>query len=329
MVYDKVSILIPAYNAAQFLAQTIESALGQDWPNLEVIVVDDGSKDNTLAIAQAYASEKVRVATQPNSGASAARNHAFALATGTYIQYLDADDLLHPQKISAQMAGLRGQPASVLSASAWGLFYEAPDDTLLRPSLLWQDYAEPTAWVLDAWGNGLWMPISAWLTHRELIAAAGPWNEQLSLHDDGEFFCRVVLGSSAILFCEQARFYYRKGLADSLSSGRSARAVRSHLEVTRLYEQHLLARRADAAARQVCANMYQAFIYEYYPAFPELRAAAAARVQALGGSSAAPSSTPLFRKLDALVGWRLSKRIQHVVYQFGLNPAAWKAKLSR
>jgi hypothetical protein len=173
------------------------------------------------------------------------------------------------------------------------------------------------------------MQPSAWLTHRDLIAAAGPWNEQLSLHDDGEFFCRVVLASSRVVFCEQARSYYRKGLAESLSSGRSARAVRSHLEVTRLYEQHLLARRADAAARQVCANMYQAFIYEYYPAFPELRAAAAARVQALGGSSAAPSSTPLFRKLDALVGWRLSKRIQHVVYQFGLNPAAWKAKLSR
>ncbi len=329
MVYDKVSILIPAYNAAQFLAQTLESALGQDWPNLEVIVVDDGSKDNTLAVAQAYASEQVRVATQPNRGASAARNHAYALATGTYIQYLDADDLLHPQKISTQMAALRGQPARVLSSSAWGTFYDVPSDEALRPTVLWQDYPEPTEWLLAAWAHSVWMQPSAWLAHRELIAAAGPWNEQLSLHDDGEFFCRVVLASSQVVFCREARSYYRKGLAESLSSVHSPRAVRSHLEVARLYEQHLLARRSDAAARQVCATVYQRFIYEYYPAYPELRAVAASRVKGLGGSPAVPMSTPLFQKLDALVGWRLSKRIQNVVYRLGLNPAAWKAKLSR
>lgn len=329
MVYDKVSVLIPAYNAAPFLGQTIASVLAQDWPNLEIIVVDDGSTDDTLAVAQAHAGPRVRVATQPNRGASAARNHAYALATGTYIQYLDADDLLHPQKLSAQMACLRGQPARVLSASAWGTFLDAPTDDALHPNVLWQDYAEPTDWLLAAWRHGVWMQPSAWLAHRDLLAAAGPWNETLSLHDDGEFFCRVVLASSRVQFCPQARSYYRKGLAESLSSGRSAQAVRSHLDVARLYEQHLLARRSDAAARQVCANMYQAFIYEYYPAYPELRAVAAARVKALGGSSVAPASTPLFRKLDALVGWRLSKRVQQVIYRLGLNPAAWKAKRSR
>jgi len=329
MVYDKVSVLIPAYNAAPFLAQTIASVLAQDWPNLEIIIVDDGSTDATLAVAQAHASAQIRVATQPNRGASAARNHAYALATGSYIQYLDADDLLHPQKISAQMAALRGQSTRVLSSSAWGIFYDVPSDEQLRSTVLWQDYSEPTDWLLAAWGHGVWMQPSAWLAHRELLEAAGPWNEQLSLHDDGEFFCRVVLASSQVVFCRQARSYYRKGLADSLSSGRSLRAVRSHLEVACLYEQHLLARRSDAAARQVCATIFQHFIYEYYPAYPELRAVAASHVKALGGSTAAPISTPLFQKLDALVGWRLSKRIQNVVYRLGLNPAAWKAKLSR
>ncbi|RYE14707.1 MAG: hypothetical protein EOP45_19285, partial [Sphingobacteriaceae bacterium] len=64
-------------------------------------------------------------------------------------------------------------------------------------------------------------------SHLTLITNQETWNEQLSLHDDGEFFCRVVLASSQVQFCEQARSYYRKGLADSLSSGRSVRAVRS------------------------------------------------------------------------------------------------------
>lgn len=323
MECEKVSILIPAYNAAPFLAQTLESALQQDWPNLEIIVVDDGSRDDTLAIAQTYAGTKVRVATQPNRGASAARNHAFSLASGTYIQYLDADDLLHPQKISAQMACLQDQLASVVSSSAWGMFYDAPSDDDLRPTVLWKNYTDPTEWLLTAWENGVWMQPSAWLTHRALIEAAGPWNEQISLHDDGEFFFRVLLQAKEILFCKTAKSFYRKGLHDSLSSIVSEKAAKSHLAVCQAYEATLLRVRSDAQARQACANNYQRLIYEYYPLYPQVRQAAAARVRALGGSTTRPFATPAFRMLNKLVGWQLSKRLQNFVYQHNLNPASW------
>ena len=102
-----VSILIPAHNADAWLPATIQSAVGQSWPNTEVIVVDDGSTDRTLACARTFESARVKVVTQPNQGAPAARNTAFALAQGDYIQWLDADDLLHPEKISAQMTRMR------------------------------------------------------------------------------------------------------------------------------------------------------------------------------------------------------------------------------
>jgi glycosyltransferase involved in cell wall biosynthesis len=77
-----VSILIPAYNAAPYIAETLDSALAQTWYNIEIIVVDDGSRDDTLAIAKTYESKRVKVISQKNKGASTARNRALKAAQG-------------------------------------------------------------------------------------------------------------------------------------------------------------------------------------------------------------------------------------------------------
>src|SRR4029450_13201330 len=98
-----VSILIPAYNAERWIADTIRSALLQTWPRKEIIVVDDGSTDRTLQAARHFASPTVSIVTQENQGASAARNRAFELCQGDYIQWLDADDLLALDKIAKQV----------------------------------------------------------------------------------------------------------------------------------------------------------------------------------------------------------------------------------
>src|SRR5882672_6611417 len=98
-----VSILIPAFNAEQWIGETLRSALAQTWPHKEIIVVDDGSRDQTVATARKFEAEGVRVVTQKNSGAAAARNTAFSLCHGDYIQWLDADDLLAPDKIASQL----------------------------------------------------------------------------------------------------------------------------------------------------------------------------------------------------------------------------------
>jgi hypothetical protein len=203
------------------------------------------------------------------------------------------------------------------------MFYDKPDEHALCPTVLWQDYTDPVQWLITAWENGVWMQPSAWLTHRSLIEAAGPWDEHISLHDDGEFFSRVLLRTNCIPFCSAAKSFYRKGITDSLSSIRSEKAVQSHLDVYQSYETNLLAQRSDVQTRQACANNYQRLIYEYFPHYPTVLQIAAARVQALGGSTARPSSTPMFRVLDKLLGWQLSKYIQNFVYKQGLNPASW------
>src|ERR1039458_1119717 len=95
-----VSILIPAYNAEEWIGDTIRSSVGQTWPRKEIIVVDDGSRDRTAEVARRFASKEVAVASVKNQGAASARNHALRLCQGDYIQWLDAADLLAPdQKI--------------------------------------------------------------------------------------------------------------------------------------------------------------------------------------------------------------------------------------
>ena len=135
-----MSILIPAYNAEAWIADSIESALNQTWSRKEIIVVDDGSTDKTLLIAQEFVSSEVRVITQRNEGAASARNKAFSVSRGDYIQWLDADDLLVPDKIAQQMCAL-GKDGSkrTLLSSTFGRFRCRPsrarfsaDSTMVR-----------------------------------------------------------------------------------------------------------------------------------------------------------------------------------------------------
>ncbi|MEZ5949631.1 MAG: glycosyltransferase family A protein [Planctomycetaceae bacterium] len=107
-----VSVVIPTFNRARFIGETLESALSQTWKALEVIVVDDGSTDDTRQIVEEFAArdERVRYFHQANQGVSAARNHAIAQAQGEYVAFLDSDDLWHPWKLAIQMELLQAAP---------------------------------------------------------------------------------------------------------------------------------------------------------------------------------------------------------------------------
>src|SRR5271156_2795469 len=118
-----VSILIPAYNAEAWISDTLRSAIAQTWDRKEIIVVDDGSKDQTLAVARRFESAQLRVVTQKNQGASATRNNAFSMSKGDYVQWLDADDLMSPDKTLTQMAAAeRSGNKRTLISGAWAHF---------------------------------------------------------------------------------------------------------------------------------------------------------------------------------------------------------------
>src|SRR5437867_2936633 len=160
-----VSIVIPAYNAAPTIRDTIQSALDQTWSTKELVVVDDGSSDNTLGVARRFAGREVKIITQERHGASAARNAGLRVCQGEYIQWLDADDLLAPDKIATQMETARGESRRTLLSSSWGTFFYRPSKAAFLPTSLWQDL-KPLDWLLIKMNENAWMTSQSWLVSR-------------------------------------------------------------------------------------------------------------------------------------------------------------------
>lgn len=305
-----VSILIPAYNAAPWIGATIDSALGQTHPRCEVIVVDDGSSDETLAVARSKETKGVRVLSQPNAGAAAARNRALELAQGDYIQYLDADDLLSPEKIRAQLALLARMPVGTLATCRWGRFETDPAHARFVDDAVFRDFA-PIDYLLRHTGEGRMMHPAAWLVPRAVADRAGRWDERLSLNDDGEYFARVVLASSGIAFTADpsAATFYRSGLGGSLSRRRSAKALASLALSIELIAAQVTAAEDSERTRRALADYWQRLVYELYPADPAGSRRAAEQVRELGGSHTPPPMGPRQRALARLLGWRLVRRL--------------------
>lgn len=106
-INQKISVLMPLYNAALYVESAIQSVVNQTYTDWELIIVDDGSTDDSLAVVKRYESDKIRVYTQPNSGACVARNKALSLAKGAFVKFLDADDLLSPDCLEKQVAQIQ------------------------------------------------------------------------------------------------------------------------------------------------------------------------------------------------------------------------------
>jgi glycosyltransferase involved in cell wall biosynthesis len=280
-----VSILIPAYNAQNWIADTLRSAIAQTWERKEIIVVDDGSTDQTLVIARQFESDSVRVVTQKNQGAAAARNAAFSLSRGDYIQWLDADDLLSPNKIARQIdfALSRGAGPRTLLSCAWGWFLYRFHRADFVPTSLWCDLS-PAEWLLRKMEQDVFMQTSTWLVSRELTEAAGPWNAQLFVDDDGEYFCRVLLASTGTWFIPEAKVYYRRSGITSLSYvGRCDRKIDALFLSLQLHIGYLRSLEDNARVRSACVNFLQDSFLVFYPERPDMVERAKQLAATLGG----------------------------------------------
>ena len=311
MSFPLVSVLIPAYNAERVLGEALDSVLAQTWPSVEVIVVDDGSKDATLDVARRYEARGVKVVAQPeNRGQTAALNRALEEAQGDFIQYFDADDVMDPGKIEAQMRRLMAEPPDTIATSWWARFFgDDVANTRVVEGADWRDYDVPLEWLLDDWEGRATMPPGAWLYPRSVVDAVGPWHEELTLNNDMEYFTRAVLASERIVFCPDARWYYRSG-NESLSGRKDDRALRSQFEVIRLSTERLLAAEDSERTRHAAACYWQSFLFMAYPQVPALVDEAERRVAALGGGSRKASVSRPIRPIRDLVGWKPALRLQ-------------------
>jgi glycosyltransferase involved in cell wall biosynthesis len=310
MMSPLVSVIIPCRNGAAWLDDAVQSCLNQTWRNLQIILVDNGSADGSFELATRYASYGVLVLECTREGAAAARNVGLAHARGDLIQFLDVDDVLDRDKIRVQVERLARVANESVASGAWSRFRCIPGEAPFSPEAVWRDF-EPQEFLISSWLGGGMMPNFAWLTPRTLIERAGRWDERLSLHDDGEFFSRIVLAASSIVFCGTARGYYRTVPGASVSKQRDLNSLASGLKSIDLSCRRLLQHCANAEAARACATHYQRFAYDTYPDAPDLVLEAERRARELGGSELRPGGGPAFQMLARGFGWKFGRRCQY------------------
>lgn len=217
-----VSVVIPSYNRAHRLPTAIDSVLAQGWPDVEIILVDDGSVDDTHQVAAGYG-DRVRYVYQPNAGVGAARNTGMRHATREFVAFLDSDDRWLPFKLDLQLALFRVRTDVGLVFSDFSI--ERSEGTMLSEGAsLWSghkvDFPEMTraevgrsmgqhgdAWpgdVIECWAGPMYrqlldeLPIltSSVVVRRDLLDASTQYTERVALFEDWEFFARVARRAS-------------------------------------------------------------------------------------------------------------------------------------
>jgi glycosyltransferase involved in cell wall biosynthesis len=209
----RISVIIPAYNAARFLPSALESVLSQDHPSFEVIVVDDGSTDDTAAVLRPFA-QRARIFHQPNNGVCAARNRGLAEAGGELVAFLDADDLFLPGKLTAQAAVFHRRRGLAMVQSGWQLVDAA--GRYIRD-------IEPWRWArrldLESWL--LWKPVfpGAMMFHRDVVRSAGGFDETLRQAEDVDLVLRISAAGGTAAWLRQPTVQYRLHAENTIRDG--------------------------------------------------------------------------------------------------------------
>jgi glycosyltransferase involved in cell wall biosynthesis len=303
-----VSTVIPTYNRAHVIGEAVESALGQTYPNTEVIVVDDGSKDDTLERLKSYG-DKVRVISQANAGPAAARNRGIAAARGDFVAFLDSDDLWLPEKIKQQVALMeRAGPSVPCCLSNILMKFNSGDRAsfdiaLLEPSAeegLWLNVDEVLATRIVLFNQGI-------IIRRKVLDRIGGFDENIRYLEDHEFPLRLSLEgpwafikTPLVIWRESmTNSVYKNSLRDEVctsecmvhvleehlarvqKTGRQARLRRSVSRELRKARRHLWAAklsqagswRAGVAASAEIVEKYESALFRRSPWFPKMKVA--------------------------------------------------------
>jgi len=204
--YPLVSIIIPTYNYARYIRHAVDSALKQSYSNIEIIVIDDGSTDETQAVLSEYG-DRIRVISQPNQGASAARNRGIREAGGDYIAFLDADDAYRPENVAEKVAYLQSHPEYSWCYSNWtwvdenGHAYRLGSD--IEACLA---YLKAQGDVLLLALQGYLLGTNVFLFSREVMQAITGFDESLAVLEDYDLYVRAAarfpLGYVDEVLCE-------------------------------------------------------------------------------------------------------------------------------
>jgi glycosyltransferase involved in cell wall biosynthesis len=313
-----ISIITPCFNASKYLKDAIESVLNQSHKNFEWIIINDGSTDDSEAIIQSFDDPRIRYYKQENKGQCSASNFGLRKATGNYIKFFDADDVMNVTHLEGQVERLNGR-TDALASCAWGRFYnDEPLSARFIPETVWQDLDSLT-WIKLALSQrndmmGAWL----WLIPKNVLEKTGGWNEDLSLNNDFEFSIRLLLAVKEVLFVENAKIYYRSGLS-SLSQHTSEKAYRAAILSTDLGVSNILEVDNSDTMKKLCANRYQEWMYRIYPDYSPILKDIENKIILLGGSDRKMEGGKVFKLFSFFVGWKSTKRFRNRLIKIGYS----------
>ncbi len=184
-----ISVVVPTFNRENYILESLESVFAQSYPNVEIIVVDDGSDDQSIELLKPLEkSKRLRLFRQKHAGVSAARNLAVDKARGQYIAFLDSDDLFLPEKLSKQMALFQEKPHLGFVHSNFSKFDDRGHHLGLRDMTKIRGIVYP--WILQEW-SALITP-STVLMPKNIFVEAGGFDESISWGEDIDLYFRVA-----------------------------------------------------------------------------------------------------------------------------------------
>lgn len=308
-----VSVIIPAHNAEQTIAACIQSVIKQSHKALELIVVEDSSMDNTAGIIASLQDARIKRIAIKRCSAPAARNAGLRIASGEYVQFLDADDILAPNKLEVQLHRLEHESPSAVANCPWGHFRAETADARLESQRIDRDM-NPLNWLIESWNGGGMAQTACWLTPRGLIDLAGGWNEDLrrNPNDDGEFFCRVLLKSNTVVFTTGTCVFYRLPVAGCVSRVESEEQASSLLRSYIECEKYVRAVEDSPRTRGAIAQNYYRYIYQYHERFACLCDQARDQLCSIGWPPCVSVGPLGFRLFTQIVGFDNAMRIREI-----------------
>lgn len=219
-----ISVVIPCYNAEKYIVAAIRSVMLQNWPNLEIIVVDDGSRDNSVAVV-ADNFPFVKLIRQTNQGVAAARNNGIAQCSGDWIAFIDADDIWLAGKLQNQWALLKEQPSVRMSCTSWQMWQSVdPEPTEALVNQLQASPVEktsgagPSGWIYADLLVACIVWTSTVLVHRSVFEEVGNFDSTLRIGEDYDLWLRASRVTQ-ILRVAQPSALYRRHMASLTKSG--------------------------------------------------------------------------------------------------------------
>ncbi len=310
-----VSIIVSCYNGEKYIADTLNSLLSQTYTNLEIIVVDDGSKDNSESVIKSFADKRICYYKQENGGQCNALNAGFKKASGKYIKFYDADDILHKNVIAGQVAALQDENDNVVSFIEWRRFYNnilPVEIDLSDPHTIHKD-CSPLEFIM--WKeNPPMVQCGLWLLPTTLLHRTGLWDERLSLINDTEFFTRIFTHAKRLKFADTGYTFYRSSSSEmTLSSDLSKKGIKSAILSIDLSAKWMLQIENSEAIRKRVSQGYMMILEWAYPKHTIYVKLIERRLKQFPKSfTESTRSGKIYNVVSRLLGWKAARRLSRI-----------------